>query len=417
MWQPSIIVGHENPMNALGGNAYSAGWRRLGEQIPRPKAIISVSAHWFIGGTRVTNNQYPETIHDFSGFPDELYQVQYPAPGDPDLAGRLRSLLAPLPVTFDETWGFDHGTWSVLRHMYRDADIPVVQLSIDTRKPASFHFELGKRLAPLRSEGILIMGSGNLAHNLQLYSWGQSKAEPCDWAVRFEGKVKALFSSGEFEPLVHFEELGPDARLSIPTPDHYLPLLYVLGTWQQGEPISFPVQGIEGGSVSMLSVCWMICIRPAHPLPIIYIVSIIVTVMAINTQFSIAVHIMAGLAYRRDEDTTSTTLAMSVNTSPSFVRRVLARLSKAGLVRTITGKAGACWLAKDPKNISLLDIYEAVDAPKAFSIHSYTEQKSCPVSCNIKGALEKALDRTQRAMEKSLDEITLAEIVSNIRKK
>ncbi len=148
----------------------------------------------------------------------------------------------------------------------------------------------------------------------------------------------------------------------------------------------------------------------------VYIVSIIVTVMAINTQFSIAVHIMAGLAYRGEEDTTSNTLAISVNTSPSFVRRVLARLSKAGLVKTITGKAGACWLAKDPRKISLLDIYAAVNAPKAFSIHSYTEQRSCPVSCSIKTALEKALDKTQRAMEKSLSEITLAEILSNIKK-
>ncbi len=254
MWQPSIFVGHGNPMNALGENAYGAGWRRLGEQIPRPKAIVSISAHWFIASTRVTSNKFPQTIHDFSGFPDELYQVQYPAPGDPDLAGRLQSLLAPLPVSSDETWGVDHGTWSVLRHMYRDADIPVVQLSIDARKPASFHFDLGKRLAPLRSEGILIIGSGNLVHNLQLYAWGQSKSEPRDWAVRFENRVREVISSGEFEPLVHFEDLGPDARLSIPTPDHYLPLLYVLGTRQQDEPISFPAQGIEGGAVSMLTV-------------------------------------------------------------------------------------------------------------------------------------------------------------------
>jgi 4,5-DOPA dioxygenase extradiol len=254
MMQPSIFVGHGNPMNALRESRYGAEWQRLGEQMPRPKAIISVSAHWFIAGTSVTNNEFPETIHDFGGFPNELYQVRYPAQGDLDLASRLQSLLAPLPVTLDETWGLDHGTWSVLRHVYRDADIPVIQLSIDARQPASFHLELGKRLAPLRSEGILIMGSGNLVHNLQLYAWGQPMAEPRDWAARFENRVTAMLSSGEFEPLVHYEELGPDARLSIPTPDHYLPLLYVLGTWQQDEPITFPVQGIEGSSVSMLTV-------------------------------------------------------------------------------------------------------------------------------------------------------------------
>ena len=254
MRQPSIFFGHGNPMNALEENDYSAGWRRLGEQIPKPKAIISISAHWFIAGTSVTKNKFPETIHDFSGFSNELCQVRYPAPGDPDLAGRLQSLLAPLSVMLDETWGLDHGTWSVLRHVYRDADIPVVQLSVDAGKPAFFHFELGRRLGPLRSEGILIMGSGNLVHNLQLYAWGQPMAGPRDWAVRFENKIRAVLSSGQFEPLVRYEDLGPDARLSIPTPDHYLPLLYVLGTRQPDEPITFPVEGIEGGSVSMLTV-------------------------------------------------------------------------------------------------------------------------------------------------------------------
>ncbi len=242
-------------MNALSESGYGAEWRRLGEEIPRPNAIVCVSAHWFVGGTRVTGNKFPETIHDFGGFPEELYRILYPAPGDQGLAGRLQSALAPLDVTLDETWGLDHGTWSVLRHVYPDADVPVVQLSIDARKPASFHFELGRRLAPLRSEGILIMGSGNLVHNLHHYAWGQPKAEPRAWAVRFENRVRAVLSSGEFEPLIRYEELDPDARLSVPTPDHYLPLLYVLGTRQPDEPVSYPIEGIEGGSLSMLTVC------------------------------------------------------------------------------------------------------------------------------------------------------------------
>ena len=180
--------------------------------------------------------------------------MQYPAPGDPALARQVQTLLAPLEVKLDESWGLDHGTWSVLRHVYPDADVPVVQLSIDETKPASFHFEIGKKLAPLRDEGVLIIGSGNLVHNLRTYAWGRHMPDPYDWATRFENVAKEMILAGDYQPLVNYETLGPDAALSIPTPDHYLPLLYVIATRQHDDIIRFPVQGVDGGSISMLTV-------------------------------------------------------------------------------------------------------------------------------------------------------------------
>jgi 4,5-DOPA dioxygenase extradiol len=250
---PAIFFGHGNPMNALLNNSYTEAWRRIGRETHQPKAILSISAHWFAPQTGVTISTAPRTIHDFGGFPRELYQVQYPAPGDPDLARRVQEMLAPLPVQLDYTWGLDHGTWSVLCHVYPDAGIPVVQLSIDETQPASFHFEIGKKLAPLRSEGILIIGSGNLVHNLHTYAWGRHMPDPYDWAVRFEAEARQMMLSGEFQPLIEYEKLGRNAMLSIPTPDHYLPLLYVMGTKQQGDVITFPVEGVDGGSISMLA--------------------------------------------------------------------------------------------------------------------------------------------------------------------
>lgn len=251
---PAIFFGHGNPMNAVKQNVYTEAWRRIGEQLPKPNAILSISAHWFVPGTGVTISTSPRTIHDFGGFPQELYQVQYPAPGDPKLARRVQEMLAPLPGMLDNSWGLDHGTWSVLRHVYPDADIPVVQLSIDETQPASFHFELGRKVASLRGENILILGSGNLVHNLHAYAWGRHMPEPYDWAVRFETEAKELMLAGEYKPLIHYEKLGPNALLSIPTPDHYLPLLYVIATTQPREIISFPVEGVDGGSISMLGV-------------------------------------------------------------------------------------------------------------------------------------------------------------------
>jgi 4,5-DOPA dioxygenase extradiol len=251
---PAIFFGHGNPMNAVLNNPYTDAWRRIGEATPRPRAILSISAHWFVPETGVTISSSPRTIHDFGGFPKELYRVRYPAPGDPDLARRVQTLLAPLPVALDDSWGLDHGTWSVLRHVYPDADIPIVQLSIDESQPASSHFEIGRKLAPLRGEGVLIVGSGNLVHNLHAYAWGQHKPDPYDWAVRFENEAKELLLAGELRPLVQYETLGKDALLSIPTPDHYLPLLYVVGARQNADHVTFPVEGVDGGSISMLTV-------------------------------------------------------------------------------------------------------------------------------------------------------------------
>jgi 4,5-DOPA dioxygenase extradiol len=251
---PTIFFGHGNPMNALAKNPYTEAWARLGASLPRPKAILSISAHWYVPGVGLTISTSPRTIHDFGGFPRPLYEMRYPAPGDPALARRVQKLLAPLDVSLDESWGLDHGTWAVLCHVYPQADVPVVQLSIDETQPAAFHYDIGRRLAPLRDEGVLIVGSGNLVHNLHAYAWGRHAVEPFDWAVRFEQNVRDVLASGDHKPLVDYETLGRDALLSIPTPDHYLPLLYVLGTRQEGEPVSFPVEGVDGGSISMLTV-------------------------------------------------------------------------------------------------------------------------------------------------------------------
>jgi 4,5-DOPA dioxygenase extradiol len=251
---PAVFFGHGNPMNALQSNAWTEAWAAIGNSIPRPKAIVCVSAHWYWPATLVTAPARPRTIHDFGGFPRELYEVRYPAPGHPELAARVRELLKPAPVGLDTRWGLDHGTWSVLCHVFPGADVPVIQLSIDeTQTPAS-HYELAKHLAPLRDEGVLVMGSGNLVHNLHTYAWGRHKVDPFDWAVRFEERARGLLLSGDHEPLINYESLGEDARLAAPTPDHYLPLLYVLALRRQDDAVSFPVEGFDGGSISMLSV-------------------------------------------------------------------------------------------------------------------------------------------------------------------
>jgi len=251
---PTIFFGHGNPMNALQDNDWTRGWAAIGQRLPRPRAVLAVSAHWYLPGTAVTAMAAPRTIHDFGGFPRELFAVQYPAPGDLDLVRRVRELLRPLEVRADVSWGLDHGTWSVLRHVYPDADVPVVQLSIDESQPPSFHYRLGQLLRPLRDEGILLIGSGNVVHNLHAYAWGRHPAEPFDWALRFEAKARELMLQADHQSLMDYEALGRDAELSIPTPDHYLPLLYVLGASVQGEPLTFPVEGMDGGSISMLSV-------------------------------------------------------------------------------------------------------------------------------------------------------------------
>lgn len=251
---PAIFFGHGNPMNAIGHNAWTEGWASIGATMPRPNAVLSVSAHWYLPDTRVTAMPAPRTIYDFAGFPPALRAVKYPAPGDPNLASRIKALLAPIPVTLDKLWGLDHGTWSVLCHVFPEANIPVLQLSIDETQPASFHYELGKRLAGLRDEGVLVVGSGNVVHNLHTYAWGRRQVKPFDWAMRFEEHVRELILAGHDEPLLNYETLGREARLSVPTPEHYLPLLYVFAMRRENDKISFPVEGFDGGSVSMLSV-------------------------------------------------------------------------------------------------------------------------------------------------------------------
>ena len=251
---PAIFFGHGNPLNAILRNNYTNAWTTMGQAIPRPRAVLAVSAHWYLPGTLVTAMTAPRTIHDFGGFPQELYAVKYPSPGDPNLAQHVKDLLAPLSVALDNHWGLDHGTWSVLCHLFPEADVPVVQLSIDETQPPAFHYELGRHLGALRDEGILLMGSGNLVHNLHTYAWGKHAVEPFDWAIRFEKVARELLLKGDHPPLVDYETLGRDAMLSAPTPDHYLPLLYVIGSSRKGEPVSFPVEGFDGGSISMLSV-------------------------------------------------------------------------------------------------------------------------------------------------------------------
>ena len=255
MRMPAIFFGHGNPMNAIHENEFVESWRELGRAIPRPKAILCVSAHWYLPGTSVTAMESPRTIHDFGGFPRELFEVQYQAAGDPALARQVQRLLSPTAVALDlGDWGLDHGTWSVLCRVFPEADIPVVQLSIDESLTAGEHYDLARRLAPLRDEGVLVIGSGNVVHNLHAYGWGRKVVEPYDWAVRFDRLVQEMVRANRHEPLVGYESLGNDAMLSAPTPEHYLPLLYVCALQREDDAVSFPVQGFDGGSISMLAV-------------------------------------------------------------------------------------------------------------------------------------------------------------------
>lgn len=249
---PAVFFGHGSPMNAIENNRYTDAWTSFGRRV-RPSAILAISAHWYGPGVAVTADARPRTIHDFGGFPRELGAVQYPAPGDPALAERVASLLAPMTVARDDRWGLDHGTWSVLIHAYPKADVPVVQLSLDVALAPHEHVELARRLAPLRDEGVLIFGSGNVVHNLHAYAWGREPAPPFAWASRFQERVKELLTGDDLASLAAYASLGDDALLSIPTPEHYLPLLYVAAQRRRGEPVRFPVEGIEGGSVSMLA--------------------------------------------------------------------------------------------------------------------------------------------------------------------
>jgi 4,5-DOPA dioxygenase extradiol len=253
---PALFLGHGSPMNVLEDNQYTRCWQQLAEILPRPKAIVAISAHWYTRGTGVTAMEQPRTIHDFGGFPQALYDTQYPAPGSPALAREIAARLAPVPVTLDEaSWGFDHGSWGVLIKMYPAADIPVVQLSIDATQPPEWHLEMGKRLAGLREQGILLVASGNVVHNLRM-ARRQEGETAYPWAESFNQFVKQNLTwrgPTAQHPLAHYLEHEGGA-LANPTPEHFLPLLYILGAWNGEEPVTLPIEGMEMGSLSMLSV-------------------------------------------------------------------------------------------------------------------------------------------------------------------
>jgi 4,5-DOPA dioxygenase extradiol len=248
---PALFVGHGSPTNALERNRFTTAWRALGASLPRPKVVLAISAHWYVEGLAVTAMARPRTIHDFYGFPRELYQIDYPAPGDAGFAHRVRDLLGP-GVALDEEWGLDHGTWSVLIHLFPVADVPVVQLSIDAMRAPAFHYQLGQQLALLRSEGVLILGSGNIVHNLRRIVWSDD-ATAYPWAAAFDAQVRDCVLRRDHGTLIDYGA-GEAGALSVPTPDHYLPLLYVLGTQDPADPVSFPVEGLALGSISMRSV-------------------------------------------------------------------------------------------------------------------------------------------------------------------
>lgn len=248
MRQPAIFFGHGSPMNALGG-PYADAWRALGQAVGKPKGVVMVSAHWETMGLGVTAQEAPATIHDFGGFPAELHAMQYPAPGSPDLARRVSELTGATPTT---QWGLDHGTWSVLAHARPEADVPVVQLSLDRRLDAQGHLDLARRLTVLRDEGVVIAGSGDFVHNLR--TWKRSGGEPYEWAMHFNEAVKAALVRGDAAALVDWVGLAEDAQLSVPTDEHYLPLLYVAAQREAGDAVSFFNDVIEGGSISMTGV-------------------------------------------------------------------------------------------------------------------------------------------------------------------
>lgn len=253
---PVLFIGHGSPMNAIEDNEFSKRWQQMGKEIPIPKAVVVVSAHWLTKGTLVTAMPNPKTIHDFGGFPQALFEVQYPAPGSPELATEIQKLITNPAVELDHDWGLDHGTWSVVKHMYPDADIPVLQLSIDYYKPAAYHYELAKQLLALRKKGVLIIGSGNMVHNLRMVAWDKLN-EPeygFDWALEMNDIFKNKISNGFHKELIQYEKLHKAATLAIPTPDHYYPLLYILALQTDNDKVEFFNDKAVGGSLTMTSV-------------------------------------------------------------------------------------------------------------------------------------------------------------------
>ncbi|MFN4235262.1 MAG: 4,5-DOPA dioxygenase extradiol [Bacteroidia bacterium] len=253
---PILFVGHGSPMNAIEDNEFSQSWKKLGEKLPKPTAIVCISAHWETKGTFVTAMPKPQTIHDFGGFPQALYDVQYPAPGSPELANEIKNTITTVPIQLDEKWGLDHGTWSIIRPMYPKADIPVIQISIDYTQSSTFHYELGKQLNKLRRKGVLIVGSGNMVHNLGKIAWHKMN-EPeygFDWALEANNKMKEFILSENHQALINFKNQGKAFDLAIPTPEHFIPLLYILGLKEKNEEIKFFNDKAVMGSLTMTSL-------------------------------------------------------------------------------------------------------------------------------------------------------------------
>lgn len=253
---PVLFIGHGSPMNGIEDNEFSQTWAKMGKEVTRPKAVIVVSAHWLTRGTHVTAMEEPKTIHDFGGFPQALFDVEYPAKGSPELAKETAKLITSTDVGLDHDWGLDHGTWTVVRHMYPDADIPVLQLSIDYGKPAEYHYNLAKQLSTLRKKGVLIIGSGNMVHNLRMIDWRKLN-EPnygFDWAIEMNDIFKQKIQGGDHKALMEYEKLSKSAKLAIPTPDHYYPLMYILGLQDNKDELNFFNDKLVGGSLNMTSV-------------------------------------------------------------------------------------------------------------------------------------------------------------------
>lgn len=247
---PVLFIGHGSPMNVIEDNVFTRSLARLGRDLPRPEAIVVVSAHWVTRGTRVTCQPHPRTIHDFLGFPPELYEMEYPAPGDPQLGRDVAELAEGVR---DSSWGFDHASWAILHHMYPDADVPLVEVSLDATASPARHFEIGRALGPLRDRGVLVIGSGNLVHNLAAVRW-EDGAEPYPWAVEFDAWARERLLAGDDGGLVHYERLGRTAERAVPTNEHYLPLLYAAAMRRDGDEVAFTHEGIDMGSVSMRCV-------------------------------------------------------------------------------------------------------------------------------------------------------------------
>jgi 4,5-DOPA dioxygenase extradiol len=253
---PVLFLGHGSPMNAIEENEFVAGFRKVAAEIPQPKAILVVSAHWLTRGTHVTAMENPPTIHDFGGFPKELYEVNYPAPGSPELASQAKRLITQTEVHLDDKWGLDHGAWSVVKHLYPEANIPIIQLSLDYYKDAAYHYELARELQSLRNNGVLIIGSGNLVHNLRLIAWDRFNDDgfAFDWATEASEKMRHYILNGDHKALINYRSQGPAFDLAIPTPDHYLPLIYSLALQTEKDEVSLFNDKAVAGSLTMTSV-------------------------------------------------------------------------------------------------------------------------------------------------------------------